>query len=283
MQCEKCGAELSSGAAFCQNCGQPVKNGAVHCVSCGKELPDGATFCPFCGEGQVNGKKAKKSKKKKKWPFIVGAILLALIILFSLIPGEESTNSNKPEINPNKSPKATEEPVKTPEPTPDRYTYRSDGQYDTYLDDDGNKWEYLYTDDGIFRYRVKTIKFPAWHMSEEPQTFSGFTVYPCEFDEPVENCIGFDVSYTITHVDYGSVYGQYVIYVLEPEISSSKYQDEGRIEVKENETATKTVEFSKPRTVSSLALRQYIADMGGSSWNAQTQITNLKILDYNYE
>ena len=277
MRCGKCGAEIQDGAAFCPSCGAKIELGNKVCVSCNKEIPASSTFCPYCGATQ-DGKKAKK--KKKKWPFIVIGIILALVLLIALIPAEDTGDTDN--TGSLKTPTETEEPVATPEPTPDRYVLRDDGQIDTYLDDDGNTWEYFYNDDGIYKYRVKTIEYPEWAYSEEAKEFSGFTVHPCEFSEDIENCIGFDIEYAITHVDYGSVYGDYVVYVLEPEVSETKFQDEGRITVKEDETATKTVELKQPRTVRSLALRQYIPYAGGSSWSSYLQIRNLKIIDYDY-
>ena len=282
MVCENCGNEIQSGAAFCQICGQKVDSGKKFCINCGREIAVESSFCPFCGADQSKahgGKSKKGNKKKKKWLFILGALLLAFIILVCAVPTEDSTDGTAAPVF---ADKVSTPAIEAPEPTPDPYTYRDDGQIETYVDEDGNNWEYFYNNDGVFKYRVKTIENPAWHFSEEAQTFSGFTVHPCEFDEDIENCIGFDVSFAITHVDYGHVYGDYVVYVLEPEISS-KYQDEGRITVKENETATKTIEFSKPKTVRALALRMYIADSGGASWSSNTQISNLKIIDYNYQ
>ena len=54
--CEKCGAEISSNAAFCSACGAPAlnkeeKDGAKlnKCSNCGAEIAEKKSFCTACG------------------------------------------------------------------------------------------------------------------------------------------------------------------------------------------------------------------------------------------
>lgn len=48
MKCNKCGAELKSGAKFCTVCGEKVEVQRI-CPNCGKPIKDGAKFCRECG------------------------------------------------------------------------------------------------------------------------------------------------------------------------------------------------------------------------------------------
>ena len=48
MKCDKCGAELKSGAKFCTVCGEKVEVQRI-CPNCGKPIKDGAKFCRECG------------------------------------------------------------------------------------------------------------------------------------------------------------------------------------------------------------------------------------------
>ena len=48
MKCNKCGAELKSGAKFCTVCGEKVEVQRT-CPNCGKPVKDGAKFCRECG------------------------------------------------------------------------------------------------------------------------------------------------------------------------------------------------------------------------------------------
>lgn len=46
--CRRCGALLTTGAAFCEECGEPVS--AAHtCPDCHAEVPQGMAICPVCG------------------------------------------------------------------------------------------------------------------------------------------------------------------------------------------------------------------------------------------
>ena len=49
--CRRCGALLTTGAAFCEDCGEPVS--ASHtCPNCHAEVPQGMIICPACGHSQ---------------------------------------------------------------------------------------------------------------------------------------------------------------------------------------------------------------------------------------
>lgn len=57
QRCEKCGAEVSSGAAFCSSCGATmpkvqaaVPDDTVRCESCGAAVKKGMRFCTACGK-----------------------------------------------------------------------------------------------------------------------------------------------------------------------------------------------------------------------------------------
>ncbi len=46
--CRRCGALLTSGAAFCEDCGESVSSSHA-CSHCHAEIPRGMTICPSCG------------------------------------------------------------------------------------------------------------------------------------------------------------------------------------------------------------------------------------------
>lgn len=48
MKCDKCGAELKSGAKFCTVCGEKVEVQRA-CPNCGKPIKEGVKFCRECG------------------------------------------------------------------------------------------------------------------------------------------------------------------------------------------------------------------------------------------
>lgn len=57
QRCEKCGAEVSNGAAFCSSCGAtmpkvqlPISDDYVKCENCGTEVKKGMRFCTSCGK-----------------------------------------------------------------------------------------------------------------------------------------------------------------------------------------------------------------------------------------
>lgn len=57
QRCEKCGAEVPSGAAFCSSCGATmpkvqaaVPDDTVRCESCGAAVKKGMRFCTACGK-----------------------------------------------------------------------------------------------------------------------------------------------------------------------------------------------------------------------------------------
>lgn len=50
--CRRCGALLTTGAAFCEDCGEPVP--AAHtCPDCHAEMAQGMAICPVCGHSLV--------------------------------------------------------------------------------------------------------------------------------------------------------------------------------------------------------------------------------------
>lgn len=58
IRCEKCGAELPSGAAFCSSCGASIPKNTVavdhtdmeKCANCGAMVQKGMRFCTVCGK-----------------------------------------------------------------------------------------------------------------------------------------------------------------------------------------------------------------------------------------
>lgn len=60
VRCEKCGAEVASGAAFCSACGAPmpaaqtpVDDSTIKCSGCGKMISNTMKFCTSCGKPLV--------------------------------------------------------------------------------------------------------------------------------------------------------------------------------------------------------------------------------------
>ena len=57
QRCEKCGAEVSKGAAFCSSCGaampklaETVPDDTIRCENCGAMVKSGMLFCASCGK-----------------------------------------------------------------------------------------------------------------------------------------------------------------------------------------------------------------------------------------
>ena len=94
--CQNCGAPLGDGQAFCPKCGTP-KNAPKKnvCGKCGAELQEGQEFCPKCGQkvglavdagvnaaiNQFNSGVQKTNSKKKTLPLIIGAAVVAIVVL----------------------------------------------------------------------------------------------------------------------------------------------------------------------------------------------------------
>ena len=104
MKCNNCGADLADNTKFCTSCGSKVNQaGPRHCTNCGSQLPEGASFCTNCGQkqdGPVNqvtqgakeiGNKlantfgGNKNANLKNIGMIVGAVLVALVLVFFII------------------------------------------------------------------------------------------------------------------------------------------------------------------------------------------------------
>lgn len=57
QRCEKCGAEVASGASFCSSCGAPmpkaeesIPDDVIRCENCGTMVKRGMRFCTSCGK-----------------------------------------------------------------------------------------------------------------------------------------------------------------------------------------------------------------------------------------
>lgn len=50
--CRRCGARLTTGAAFCEECGEPVSSSHT-CPNCHAEVAQGMAICPVCGHSLV--------------------------------------------------------------------------------------------------------------------------------------------------------------------------------------------------------------------------------------
>ena len=94
MTCDKCGAELKSGAKFCTVCGEKVEAQRT-CPNCGKPIKDGAKFCRECGAAvnivdntSINTEQVKyaapapiKSSKNKTAIGIIAAVIAVVVVI----------------------------------------------------------------------------------------------------------------------------------------------------------------------------------------------------------
>ena len=108
--CSNCGAPLGDGQAFCPKCGTP-KNAPKKnvCGKCGAELQEGQEFCPKCGQkvglavdagvnaaiNQFNSGVQKTNSKKKTLPLIIGAAVVAIVVLAVALSGGGKSDFNK--------------------------------------------------------------------------------------------------------------------------------------------------------------------------------------------
>lgn len=108
--CSNCGAPLGDGQAFCPKCGTP-KNAPKKnvCGKCGTELQEGQEFCPKCGQkvglavdagvnaaiNQFNSGVQKTNSKKKTLPLIIGAAVVAIVVLAVALGGGGKSDFNK--------------------------------------------------------------------------------------------------------------------------------------------------------------------------------------------
>ena len=93
MKCDKCGAELKSGAKFCTVCGEKVEVQRI-CPNCGKPIKDGAKFCRESGAAvntvdntSINTEQVKyaapvpvKSSKNKTAIGIIAAAVAVVVV-----------------------------------------------------------------------------------------------------------------------------------------------------------------------------------------------------------
>lgn len=107
--CSSCGAPLGDGQAFCPKCGTPKNTPKKNvCGKCGAELQEGQEFCPKCGQkaglaveaevnsaiSQFNANVEKQTKKSKKIPIVIAAVLILCVgvgMIISNIVGEKNT------------------------------------------------------------------------------------------------------------------------------------------------------------------------------------------------
>ena len=75
MFCRNCGKELIGSPETCPNCGARPVTGNSFCSNCGAPTTPLTEMCPKCG-AQVAG----KAKAGRKWPIIVGIVLLIVLI-----------------------------------------------------------------------------------------------------------------------------------------------------------------------------------------------------------
>ena len=108
--CQNCGTPLGDGQEFCPKCGTP-KNAPKKnvCGKCGAELQEGQAFCPKCGQkvglavdagvnaaiNQFNSGVQKTNSKKKTLPLIIGAAVVAIVVLAVALGGGGKSDFNK--------------------------------------------------------------------------------------------------------------------------------------------------------------------------------------------
>jgi len=158
--------------------------------------------------------------------------------------------------------------------------YDARGNILTLKDEDGIVWEYQYSPYGNFMYRIGTIPDPEWTISEVKSFSNQFYSPTCEFEIPYENCVGFDLTFEITEKEFGNPDGNIAVYVYEPEVSGSRYQQEGTFRY-ESEEASYAVHFTEPETMCAVCLRPM--NDGPLYYDACIGIFNVRIKSYDYK
>lgn len=97
--CSNCGTVLDENQKFCPKCGTPnTPPKKKVCSKCGAKLEDDQQFCPACGQkatleidahvnqaiSEFNSKLKKNTKKKKKLPMIIGAVVVIIALVFAV-------------------------------------------------------------------------------------------------------------------------------------------------------------------------------------------------------
>lgn len=108
-KCQKCHSENSADARFCIKCGHEFSPNSIFCPECGTKNEKNAGFCFKCGhaltDSTTNEKQTEPLQKKKKNiaakrpglnPVKIVAGLLALIIIYLIIPEDKSATSSQP-------------------------------------------------------------------------------------------------------------------------------------------------------------------------------------------
>jgi len=80
MFCRNCGKGLIGNPEFCANCGARPMKGTSFCPGCGAPTTPLTEICPKCG-----ARVAGKVKAGRKWPIIVGIVLLIVLIPLGIL------------------------------------------------------------------------------------------------------------------------------------------------------------------------------------------------------
>lgn len=212
---------------------------------------------------------------------VICSLLLCLCSVFNLVNFEPPASSvSTPVHTSTPRPTATPMPTSTPKPTPTpdpNIGYNTDGSVDWVKDSKGIVWTYYYDGKGSFAYREAKIN-PSIHFLDHAEHFNNFDAYPAHLDETY-SCMSFTVNLRVydSNLADGT---KYVIYVLEPEVNSEHYQDEGRIEIINNKQTSYTVKFSSPTKVSAICPRPYTNQ--AYSFRYDMFITDMVLRDYSY-
>lgn len=91
MKCPGCGRDGQEGK-FCSECGT-VLGGA--CPECGSELLPGARFCTQCGQPVAVTR--KPGPGGARWPLILGAAALLVVVLIFMLP-RQADRAGAPEV-----------------------------------------------------------------------------------------------------------------------------------------------------------------------------------------
>ena len=158
--------------------------------------------------------------------------------------------------------------------------YDTKGNILTRTDEEGIVWEYIYSPYGSFMYRIGTIANPEWTIAEPRRFSNNFICSAAVFEVPYENCIGFDLAYEVTEIMFGDPSGYTAVYLSEPEVSGSRYQEEGRFVYVTDEEISYTVQLDEPATVAAVCLRPM--HDGPIDYSACLGIFNVRIKSYDY-
>ncbi len=143
------------------------------------------------------------------------------------------------------------------------------------IDGEWVKWTYLYDNRGAFLYRTRNIGGVDGRYSKKTIPGTGGSKY-IELYTPIENCVGFTLSFKVTKVISGDALGDRKMYISD----GNSWDSVGRFSYKK--IAAKSIDFTLeyPRTI--VAFGTGRVDPDDSSFEISQALEDVIVADYDY-